>query len=290
MDTASGAEGCPSLTALAENKDTFETLLLCLLQSFTRNQQGSRDNRDETAPTSGETPDYGISSEALNTLSSEQIMLLVTSNSVNYEVIQQIIAQKPRRLAHHAGLAHLRPAAAATTAGVAKDAELKPDPITLSLSSLDTASIAMRVSPDQLQALQEQISELLRSQQITLPANITPEQQQQLIQSLLLQHIQEQQNKTLEDATAIPSPSPPPPSLPPSLPPPPLPPSQSSSVAPPPTEQTAGSTPPLSVSSSQPEEVAPPTSSESPPTPVSSKGDPDLMCHEIVKPKKSLLL
>ena len=74
------------LFTLDNNNDTFETFLLGLLRCYT-NQ-----TRRPTVDDSQQSAD--ISPEALDTLSQEQYHTLVTSNSVNYDVVQQILAQK----------------------------------------------------------------------------------------------------------------------------------------------------------------------------------------------------
>ena len=114
-----------SLTQLDSSKDTFETCLIQLLHAYTTNQRGGTTSPPSAASTpqsevgasgggeggvskggvggaSGEAgggqatpaPFIDISPESLSSLSPEQVSVLVTSNSVNYEVIQQIMAQK----------------------------------------------------------------------------------------------------------------------------------------------------------------------------------------------------
>lgn len=104
-----------SLTQLDSSKDTFETCLIQLLHAYTTNQRGgttSPSSSASTPPSVGGSSERGggasvgeggqaipapfidISPESLSSLSPEQVSVLVTSNSVNYEVIQQIMAQK----------------------------------------------------------------------------------------------------------------------------------------------------------------------------------------------------
>lgn len=112
-----------SLTQLDSSKDTFETCLIQLLHAYTTNQRGGTTSPSSAASTpqsvggasgggmggtSGggggalaggdgqatPVPFVDISPESLSSLSPEQVSVLVTSNSVNYEVIQQIMAQK----------------------------------------------------------------------------------------------------------------------------------------------------------------------------------------------------
>ena len=110
-----------SLTQLDTSKDTFETCLIQLLHAYTTNRRGGRGSN--SPPSTASTPQseggasgggggvskggeggqgtpppvapfIDISPESLTSLSPEQVSVLVTSNSVNYEVIQQIMAQK----------------------------------------------------------------------------------------------------------------------------------------------------------------------------------------------------
>lgn len=115
-----------SLTQLDSSKDTFETCLIQLLHAYTSNQRGGTNSPPSAASTpqseggaagggggvskggvggasggggggegqSTPAPFIDISPESLSSLSPEQVSVLVTSNSVNYEVIQQIMAQK----------------------------------------------------------------------------------------------------------------------------------------------------------------------------------------------------
>lgn len=70
------------LAALEPTRDSFETILVCLLRAYARNT--GADNEE-------------ISGEALSTLSQDQLQSLVNSNTVHYDVIQQILAQKQDR-------------------------------------------------------------------------------------------------------------------------------------------------------------------------------------------------
>ncbi len=110
MDTSSARspEGCgsttPTLTSLNKTQDNFESLLLLLLQSYTlQNKSRPPSAKSATPPPTTVLGDTGISGEALETLSTEQITTLITSNSVNYEVIQQILAQQKGRALGPAG-------------------------------------------------------------------------------------------------------------------------------------------------------------------------------------------
>ena len=177
MDTG----GSPELTSLDENQDTFETFLLCLLQAFTQHKQ-----RESASPSSASAAtttlpwsDFklaDISPEALNTLSSEQVQVLVTSNSVNYDVIQQIMTQKQRQHSQSSPVSEMAEASM-TTAG----------------QSVSTNVPTIQVTPEQLKQLQVQVSDLIRNQQIILPPDLSVEQQQQLIHTLLVRQLHMQQ-------------------------------------------------------------------------------------------------
>lgn len=170
------------LTLLNQEQDTFETVLLQLLQTFTHHQRQSITQNETIKPLlqNGTFPGgVDISAEALSTLSPEQIMALVTSNSVNYEVIQQIRAQK-QILKHDSG---------------EKVPEVvKPD------SSGDISQQLLQVTPEQLVHLQSQITELLSQQKVNIPAELSPEQQLEFIQSLLVQQL-----NVPQAANAVPS-------------------------------------------------------------------------------------
>ncbi len=85
----------PALTPLDRTHDNFEALLLKLLQAYTMQSSQPSENASGSASSSA-----NISGEALDTLSPAQISALITSNSVNYEVIQQILAQHNLHSAH----------------------------------------------------------------------------------------------------------------------------------------------------------------------------------------------
>ena len=110
LDPAS-TESLSSLTQLDSSRDTFETCLIQLLHAYTTNQREGNGSSAGAGPAhqsegrasrgageggAGEAlpPYIDISPESLCSLSLEQVSVLVTSNSVNYEVIQQIMAQK----------------------------------------------------------------------------------------------------------------------------------------------------------------------------------------------------
>ena len=172
--------------------------MLLLLQAYTaRNQSGQL---LAVPPTSSLMEESGISEKALETLSSEQISALVTSNSVNYEVIQQILTQQKTRPT-------IRGAASSASNGgravsvESEQAEMQQGDMSKTPSSLQSSMTdtnqqmqqLVQITPQQLQLLQSQVNDLLQSQHISLPPDLSPEQQQQLIQTLLLRQLHLQQ-------------------------------------------------------------------------------------------------
>lgn len=226
-DTPAGElTGSPSLTSLDASKDTFETFLLHLLQAFTLHQNSStsdmQSESDLGPQANGTQANLGpskfsnldISTDSLNSLSPEQVSMLITSNSVNYEVIQQILAQKQK----HTGTS--------PSSSNSSDSKKSPSPgessnppqdtpqensekerLSLTTEEAKPASSSsvgataaqqlpqLQVTPEQLQVLQERVSELLRQQEISLPADIPMEQQHALIQTLLIRQMHLMQEK-----------------------------------------------------------------------------------------------
>ena len=87
MDTSipsSSVLAYETLTALNSNEDTFEVFLLTLLRAHSANHLGNTAEGHVT----------DIAPESLSTLTFEQIQSVMTSTSVNYNVVQQILAQK----------------------------------------------------------------------------------------------------------------------------------------------------------------------------------------------------
>lgn len=176
----------PKLTLLDQTHDNFESLLLLLLQAYTTQNCPGNPSILGGAPISG---------EALDTLSAEQITALITSNSVNYEVIQQILAQQKGRPSVAGRLnSPLQEQNRSLTLGeeVQEDPSKSPTPLHSPVSS--EMQQLVQITPKQLDVLQSQVNELLQSQHISLPPDLSPEQQQQLIQTLLLRQLQIQQS------------------------------------------------------------------------------------------------
>lgn len=198
-------ETSPTLTPLDKDLDNFESLLLQLLQAYTL------ENHPGTSALLGQTT--MISGKALETLSPEQVTALVTSNSVNYEVIQQILAQQKIRpsaregssgpgspqqqLDQNRGLSlELLLGNNTTQKDLSKSPMMPIDSSSLSsiASTNQQLQQLIQITPQQLQVLQSQVNDLLQSQHISLPPDLSPEQQQQLIQTLLLRQLHLQQS------------------------------------------------------------------------------------------------
>ena len=160
------------MATLSETDDTFETLLLCLLRTFTRNQREASGDGTATASSPVVDPATDISPAALTSLSSEQLQALQTSNAVNYDVLQQVIRQRERSR-------DPSPRGPSPEAASPGDAQSDEQP---------TPSI-LQITPEQLGVIQQQVTDIIRSQRVTLPADLSPEQQQQLIQTLVLRQI-----------------------------------------------------------------------------------------------------
>lgn len=183
----------PVLTSLDKALDNFESLLLLLLQAYTTQNYPGNPSILGGAPISG---------EALDTLSPEQVTALITSNSVNYEVIQQILAQQKGRPSVTGRLSSPLQDQNQTlnlAEEVQEDSSKSPTPLhSPSLppgtDSSQQLQQLIQITPQQLEVLQSQVNELLQSQHITLPADLSPEQQQQLIQTLLLRQLQVQKS------------------------------------------------------------------------------------------------
>ena len=227
---------CPSVTRLDSSVDTFETCLIHLLQAYTANQRGSpvSPTSSDSTPLSlvsgggggGAFPSFDISPESLNSLSSEQVSTLVTSNSVNYEVIQQIMAQKQgyHGIPNRVGGANNGNGGGGDDIGGSEQSSRQqtpdvasPRPVggeggvasgngSFSSDSSDMQNFQqmlsktslLQITPEHLQLLQQQVSDLLRSRQVSLPADMTSHQQQMLIQSVLLKQLHLQQEQLRE--------------------------------------------------------------------------------------------
>lgn len=148
------------LAALEPTRDSFETILVCLLRAYARNT--GADNEE-------------ISGEALSTLSQDQLQSLVNSNTVHYDVIQQILAQKQKD--------------GTFTAPAGYDELSLQTPPPPSEPNLPGGVAVAPLASEQLKDIQLQVSELIRNHQVPIPPDATLEQQQIIIQNYILTHL-----------------------------------------------------------------------------------------------------
>ena len=207
-----GSSVTPVLTPLDRTHDNFEALLLLLLRAYTKNHASIT-----LSSQAGNIPgEVGISGEALDTLSSEQISALITSNSVNYEVIQHILAQQKMRPGARRGMSpptilngslssQLSPmdAPSASISSVIEETQREacvgPSSPLGQVIPTRTSNAALgnlpstnqhlqkmiQITPEQLNLLQTQVHGLLQAQNIPLPSHLSSE----LIQMLLLRQL-----------------------------------------------------------------------------------------------------
>ena len=210
MDTSipsSSVLAYETLTALNSNEDTFEVFLLTLLRAHSANHLGNTAEGHVT----------DIAPESLSTLTFEQIQSVMTSTSVNYNVVQQILAQKDtlgkpamavsdeRKLEGEAASSEgdsNGDRIGGSGGGVSSSGEesgqgqvggpSSPPPTLPPQGPQSVAGLSIKLTPEQLTQLQAQVSELLLQQSV-LPPNLSPKQQQALIQSLIAKQLNIQQ-------------------------------------------------------------------------------------------------
>ena len=173
--------GSPSLAPLDEYQDTFETFLLLLLKSFTSQQC------KDSAIMPGD--HIEISAEALDTLSSEQVQILTTSSSVTYDAINQI---RQRQHAHESSPSKQEKMSSEPPDSNTPVASSPTEDLSTAKSQLQQIQ-SNQIAPEQLKQLELEVTKLLQSQKVVLPTDITPEQQQEVIQALLLRQLRLQQ-------------------------------------------------------------------------------------------------
>ena len=202
-----------TLTALNSNEDTFEVFLLTLLRAHSASQLGNTAEGDI----------MNIAPESLSSLTFEQIQSVMTSTSVNYNVVQQILAQK-ETLGKPATMdvddeQQLRGEAvggegdskivSSVSGGVSSSGEESSQgqigPLPPTQAQLGAAGLSIKLTADQLTQLQAQVSELLLQQSV-LPTNLSPIQQQAFVQSLIAKqlNIQQQPMVPVKNLTASP--------------------------------------------------------------------------------------
>ncbi|KAL5466770.1 hypothetical protein EMCRGX_G030919 [Ephydatia muelleri] len=153
-------EGNAQLAALESTRDSFETILVCLLRAYARNT--GADNEE-------------ISGEALSTLSQDQLQSLVTSNTVHYDVIQQILVQKQKD--------------GTFTAPAGYDELGLQTPPPLSDPGTPGVGAVPPLPSEQLKEIQFQVSELIRNHQVPIPPDASLDQQQMIIHQYILTHL-----------------------------------------------------------------------------------------------------
>ena len=106
MDTAESqttptpqAPPTPHLSALSPSTDTMESILISLLRSHTQsiNEREGGDKQCNNEDDVGRAAAVGINPLSLDCLSNEQINYLITSSSVNYAAIQEMIVQRSKQ-------------------------------------------------------------------------------------------------------------------------------------------------------------------------------------------------
>ena len=177
------------------HSDTYETALLNLLRYHTSYLGHS--SIDKAFPIDR----AEISPDALDSLSPQQIQILITSNANNYDVIQQLQRQK---VTEKEVVPVMKPKPPPTPVKEPeklpeKTPEKTPEKVAEKLeeeNSGETPSVG--IDKDQLMEIQRHVKELIISQQANLPKGLTSEQQQQLVEKLLLRQIQQLQQQQLK--------------------------------------------------------------------------------------------
>jgi len=177
------------------HSDTYETALLNLLRYHTSYLGHS--SIDKAFPIDR----AEISPDALDSLSPQQIQILITSNANNYDVIQQLQRQKitekeviPMMKQKHPQTPEKEPEKPAEKP-VEKPSEKPPEK---SIEEDDAETPSVGIDRDQLMEIQRHVKELIITQQANLPKGLTNEQQQQLVEKLLLRQIQQLQQQQLQ--------------------------------------------------------------------------------------------
>ena len=218
------------------NSDTYETTLLNLLRYHT--SYLDKTNLSHEFPIEK----AEISPNALDALSPQQIQTLITSNAMNYDVIQQLQRQKVsdkeivpavrKESPKMAKTETSRPAQQVVTpvqesvtpvqepvtpvqepvTPVQEPVTPVQDPVTpvkepakpVQVLKVEGSEGPEPIAEDQLKEIQRHVKELIISQQASLPKGLTSEQQQQLVEKLLLRQIQQLQQQQDIINTAIP--------------------------------------------------------------------------------------
>ena len=177
------------------HSDTYETALLNLLRCHTSYLGHS--SIDKAFPIDR----AEISPDALDSLSPQQIQILITSNANNYDVIQQLQRQK---VIEKEVVPVMKPKHPPTPVKepeklMEKQPEKTPEKVTEKPVAMNNSGTPPAgIDRDQLMEIQRHVKELIITQQANLPKGLTSEQQQQLVEKLLLRQIQQLQQQQLQ--------------------------------------------------------------------------------------------
>ena len=190
---------CLTLFETDLHSDTYETALLNLLRCHTSYLGHS--SIDKTIPIDR----AEISPDALDSLSPQQIQILITSNANNYDVIQQLQRQK---VTEKEVVPVMKPKLPPAPVKQPEKLPERPPEKTLEevpekilekpLEGYNADTPATGIDKDQLMEIQRHVKELIITQQANLPKGLTSEQQQQLVERLLLRQIQQLQQQQLQ--------------------------------------------------------------------------------------------
>ena len=223
MDSSSAASpGSETLFSLNSTVDCYEAFLLTLLRVYTQNRIDS-----ESTAAGGSASDHSnntagslftidsISPDAISALSPEQVQSLVTSNSMNYDVVHQILAYRQKMEGREGGSGG--DSAVGEKGEVGEVGEGRQGEGDGALTDEATSALrqlqALQLTPEQLKQIQEQMAELIRTKQIILPTELSLEQQQQLLQSLILKQVHMQYQQPAATTPTQPSPTAPSPTV-----------------------------------------------------------------------------
>lgn len=201
------APGSQNLASLSSASDCYESFLLNLLKVYTQNRMDSAAMKEAESESNSLFTIDSISPEAIDSLSQDQVQSLVTSSSMNYDVVHQVLAYRQRAEGGvDRSVGTLGDNGVESQGNGAGQVEKSEE----AMSALQQLQ-ALQLTPEQLKQIQLQMAELIRTKQIVLPTELSLEQQQQLLQSLILKqvHMQHQQGTKL-----TPTPSDPPTSAP----------------------------------------------------------------------------
>lgn len=208
VQTPPVSEPCVFLCEVDLNSDTYETTLLNLLRYHTSYLDET--NLSDNFPIEK----AEISPNALDALSPQQIQTLITSNAMNYDVIQQLQRQKvsDKEIVPAARKESLKTVKTESSKQVQQAVTPAQEPILpvkefakpMHVLKVEGNDGPEAIAEDQLKEIQRHVKELIISQQASLPKGLTSEQQQQLVEKLLLRQIQQLQQQQDVNIGSIP--------------------------------------------------------------------------------------